>query len=157
MFDNHEEQNTWSVFLATTLESNCSGDKEYQGHWRLLISQTPSEKKTGLATCVWPSISLPQALAASTRRCGQMRGKFDRHLYCCTEADLAVRSESALRPPPLFFLFTTPKQAKPGQRCKFRLVCDCVCTVTRVSIQMQKRAKALKIHTSSQKNWLCTS
>ena len=32
-----------------------------------------------------------------------MRGKFDRHLYCCTEADLAVRSESAL-PPPFFFV-----------------------------------------------------
>ena len=73
----------------------------------LLFSQIPSEKKTGLATCEWPSISLRQALATSTRRCGQMRGKFDRHLYCCTEADLAVRSESALRPP-LFFLFTTP-------------------------------------------------
>ena len=68
----------------------------------LLFSQTPSEKKTGLATCEWPSISLRQALATSTRRCGQMRGKFDRHLYCCTEADLAVRSESALRPPYFF-------------------------------------------------------
>ena len=34
----------------------------------------------------------------------------------------------------------------PGQRCKGRLVFDCVCTVTQVSIQMQKRAKVLKIH-----------
>ena len=41
---------------------------------------------------------------------------------------------------------STDNKAKPGQRCKFRLVCDCVCTVTRVSIQMQKRAKVLKIH-----------
>ena len=38
-----------------------------------------------------------------------MRGKFDRHLYCCTEADLAVRSESALRPP--FFFCSLPPTA----------------------------------------------
>ena len=37
-----------------------------------------------------------------------MRGKFDRHLYCCTDADLAVRSESALRPPTLFFFVHYP-------------------------------------------------
>ena len=30
--------------------------------------------------------------------------------------------------------------------CKWRLIFDCVCTVTRVSIQMQKHAKVLKIH-----------
>ena len=32
-----------------------------------------------------------------------------------------------------------------NKRCKWRLVFDCVCTLTRVSIQMQKRAKILKI------------
>ena len=25
---------------------------------------------------------------------------------------------------------SSSNNAKPGQRCKFRLVCDCVCTVT---------------------------
>ena len=37
-----------------------------------------------------------------------MSGKFDRHLYCCTEADLAVRSKPALRPP--FFCSLSPTQ-----------------------------------------------
>ena len=59
-----------------------------------------------------PSISLRPALATSKRRCGQMHGmrKFDRHLYCCTEADLAVRSESALRPPFSFVHYPLMRQ-----------------------------------------------
>ena len=37
------------------------------------------------------------------------------------------------------------RKPTPGQRCKWRLVFVCVCTVTRVSIQMRKRGKILKI------------
>ena len=48
---------------------------------------------------------------------------------------------------------SSSNKAKPGRRCKFQLVCDCVCTVTWVSIQMWERAKVLKIH--GKKNWLC--
>ena len=39
----------------------------------------------------------------------------------------------------------------PWQRCKWRLVFDCVCTLTQVSIQMRKHAKVLKI--ISKKTW----
>ena len=40
---------------------------------------------------------------------------------------------------------SSSNEAKPEQRCKFRLVCDSVCMVTWMSIQMRKRAKVLRI------------
>ena len=54
-----------------------------------------------------------------------MRGKFDRHLYCCTEADLAVRSESALRPP--FFFVHYPLL----HSCLLSLLCKTLVTSPR--------------------------
>ena len=101
-----------SSMSSTSLSFSCSVNVTFNRHNSaklrkkrdLLFSLLPSEKKTGLATCQWPSISWGQALA--TRRSGQMRGKFNRHLYWCRPG--STEWIGIAFPPPPFFLFTTP-------------------------------------------------
>ena len=56
---------------------------------------------------------------------------------------------------PSSFRFPTlkPNFPKPGQRCKWRLVCEWVCTVTSVSVRIEKRANYAK-NNKPKSGWL---